>query len=99
MLGRLTAPPDFRMTPNNEAVCRFRIAVPRTKEKSDFFNIVAWDKIAETVSRYFTQGDRILVEGGLRNADYEDKNGVKHYAYEIIANRIEFIELKNREEN
>jgi single-stranded DNA-binding protein len=41
MLGRLTAPPDFRMTPNNEAVCRFRIAVPRTKEKSDFFNIVA----------------------------------------------------------
>lgn len=97
LLGRLTADPELRHTTGtNIPVCRFRLAVERPFQKqgeerqADFFNIVAWRSTAEFVSKYFRKGVRVLVEGSLRNNDYQDSNGIKHYSMEVQAERVYF---------
>ena len=62
--------------------------------QADFFNIVAWRNTAEFISKYFRKGVRVLVEGSLRNNDYEDNQGVRHYSVEIHAERVFFADGK-----
>lgn len=93
--GRLTANPDCRQTQNGISMCRFTIAVDRPykkdKEKeTDFINVTAWRNTADFVARYFTKGKPILVEGSLRNNDYTDQNGVKHYSMCVQADTVNF---------
>ena len=100
LMGRLCADPEFRQTQSNIPVCRFRIAVNRQKDKNgnqeaDFINCTAWRSTAEFVSRYFSKGSMIIIEGQLRNNDYTDNNGVKHYSMEVLAESVEFGESKN----
>lgn len=76
----------------NTAVAKAGIAVnrPFSKDKAvDFFNLVAFGKTAEFMSKYFEKGSRILVEGRLQTSTYE-KDGVKHYATNIIVENVEF---------
>ena len=101
LLGRLTADPELRYTTGaNIPVCRFRLAVERPFQKqgeerqADFFNIVAWRNTAEFISKYFRKGARVLVEGSLRNNDYQDSNGIKHYSMEVQAERVYFADGK-----
>jgi single-strand DNA-binding protein len=101
--GRLVADPELRQTPSNVSVCRFRIAVNRSyKEadgstKADFIQVTSWRAQAEFVSKYFSKGSAIIVRGEMRNADYTDSNGVKHYAMECVADKIEFGESKSKQ--
>ena len=105
LMGRLVADPELRQTPSNISVCRFRIAVDRGytsnsgERQADFISIVAWRQQAEFVSKYFSKGKMIIVEGSLRNADYTDANGVKHYAMEVQADRVSFGESKSASQN
>lgn len=96
LIGRLTRDPELRFIPNSgTAVCRFSMAVNReySKEKeADFFNIVVWGKPAESCANYLKKGRLVAVNGSMRNNNYEDKNGVKHYNIEINAQRVEFLE-------
>lgn len=100
MMGRLTADPELRHTPNNVAVTSFTIAVDRTfakagtERQTDFFDVVAWNKSAEFVSRYFRKGQLVAVQGRMETRSYEDKNGVKRKVYEIIAENVHFAEPK-----
>ena len=99
LMGRLVADPEFRQTTSGIPVCRIRIAVDRPFRKdqerqSDFINITCWRNTAEFVSRYFTKGKMIIVEGSLRNNDYTDNNGVKHYSMEVQADNVSFGESK-----
>ena len=99
LLGRLTNDPELKWTQGGTPYCRFRIAVPRKFAKendvqADFFNIIAWNKLAEFVSQYFRKGERIIAHGEARNADYKDTNGVKHYAIEFLAEKLEFADTK-----
>jgi len=101
LLGRLTADPELRYTSGtNIPVCRFRLAVDRPYQmagedrQADFFNIVAWRNTAEFISKYFRKGVRVLVEGSLRNNDYQDSNGIKHYSVEVQAERVYFADGK-----
>lgn len=96
VIGRLVADPELRATPNGVNVASFRVAVnrPRDKEKSDFFNVVAWRQNAEFISRYFSKGKLIGIEGSLQTRDYTDKEGNKRTAFEIQAERAFFIESK-----
>jgi single-strand DNA-binding protein len=102
LIGRLTRDPELRFIPNSgTAVARFGIAVNReySKEKeADFFNIVVWGKPAENCANYLKKGRLVAINGGLRNNNYEDKNGVKHYNIEVVANRVEFLEWGDRNE-
>jgi single-strand DNA-binding protein len=77
-------------------MCRFSVAVDRgfakqgEERQADFFEVQAWRNSAEFVSRYFSKGQMIHVEGRLQNNNYEDKNGVKHYSQVIVADSVSF---------
>lgn len=100
MQGRLVADPELRHTPNGVAVASFRIAVDRDfKDKSgerqaDFVNVIAWRATAEFVSKFFSKGRMAIVEGKLQSRNYEDKDGNKRYALEVIADNVYFGDSK-----
>lgn len=101
IMGRLCADPDMKQTMSGISVCRIRVAVNRPykkdaeKQESDFINVTCWRQTAEFVARYFSKGKMIIVEGSLRNNDYTDNNGVKHYSMEVLADNVSFGESKN----
>ncbi len=101
LMGRLCADPDFRQTQSGTAVCRIRLAIDRRftnrqtgERETDFINVTCWRQTAEFVSRYFHKGSMAIVEGSLRNNDYTDQNGVKHYSMEVYADNVSFGETK-----
>lgn len=98
LIGRLTADPELRQTQSGVASCRFTIAVNRKFKNengeydADFITCVAWRQTAEFVSRYFSKGKMIAVEGSLRTGSYQDKNypDVKHYTTDVYVDNVEF---------
>ena len=103
-MGRLTADPELRQTQNGVASCRFTVAVNRKfadkntgERQADFITCVAWRQTAEFVSRYFSKGKMIAVEGELRNNNYQDRNhpDVTHYNTEVLVDNVEFTGGKN----
>lgn len=103
IMGRLTRDPEFRQTTSGIPVCRITVAVDRPYQKdkekqADFINCTVWRSSAEFVSRYFSKGSMIIVEGALRNNDYTDKDGVKHYSMDVLAQNVSFGESKSARE-
>lgn len=104
LMGRLTAAPELKQTPNGVSICRFSIAVDRRwakdgdEKKADFFNIVAWRQTAEFVCKYFTKGSAILIDGALQTDSWTDQNGQKHYTTDIVASEVSFCESKKNSE-
>ena len=101
LMGRLTRDPEFRQTTSGVPVCRFSIAINRQfankqtgERETDFVDCVAWKTTAEFISRYFNKGNMILVEGQLRNDNYTDKDGVKHYRMNVLVDNVSFCESK-----
>ena len=96
LMGRLTRDPELKITPSGVSVCSFSIAVDRRfqtkgeEKKTDFFNIVAWRQTGEFVSRYFSKGSMILVEGELQTRQYTNKDGVNVTVTEIVADNVSF---------
>ena len=92
LMGRLTANPDLRQTPNGVSVATFSLAVNRNynRDVTDFINIVAWRQTADFVSRYFTKGQLVVVEGSIQTRSYEDKQGNKRVAFEVVAEQVYF---------
>lgn len=103
IMGRLVADPELRTTPAGVNVCRFRIACDRSyvqqgqERQADFIDIVAWRQQAEFVSKYFQKGSMIAVEGGLQTRQYQDKQGSKRTAVEVVANNISFVSAKRQD--
>ena len=104
MIGRLTADPELRQTQSGVASCRFTVAVNRKfadkntgERQADFITCVSWRQTAEFVSRYFSKGKMIAVEGELRNNNYQDRNhpDVTHYNTEVLVDNVEFTGGKN----
>jgi single-strand DNA-binding protein len=100
LVGRLTAKPELRYTPQNTAYARFTVAVNRSftsadgKREADFINVVAWRKQAETISKYFDKGNLIALEGRLQTGSYDDKDGNKRYTVDVALDNFEFVESK-----
>ncbi len=99
--GRLVADPELRQTNNGTAVASFRLAVDRDyksrdsdKREADFINCVAWRGVAEFVSRYFTKGRMAVIEGRLQVREYNDKDGNRRYATEVVAGSVYFCDKK-----
>lgn len=97
--GRLGGDVELRQTQQGVSVATFTLAVsrPRTKDTTDWINCVAWRQSAEFLSRYTKKGDLIAVAGMLTARKYEDKDGNKRTAYEVVCDRVE--SLQRREEN
>ena len=102
LLGRLVKDPDVKVTTSGKTVCTFTLAVDRPfsgkdgKREADFINIQTWNKTAEIVGNNLSKGQRLLVEGRLQIRSYDGKDGNKHYVTEVIADRVEFIERKEK---
>ncbi len=97
--GRLTADPELRQTQSGISSCRFTVAVNRKyadkdtgERQADFITCVAWRQTAEFVSRYFSKGKMIALEGSLRTGSYQDRNhsDVTHYTTEVYVDAVEF---------
>jgi single-strand DNA-binding protein len=97
--GRITADPELKTTPNGVSVTSFSIAVTRkgTKDdpKTDFINCVAWRGTAEFIQRYFSKGSSICVVGNLQTRTWEDNNGNKRFATEVIVEEASFVDSKS----
>lgn len=97
--GRFTADPELKTTQSGISVTSFSIAVQRRyksgeEPETDFITVVAWRQTAEFVSKYFKKGNLIGVEGSIQTRSYEDKNGNKRTAFEVVANQVHFLESK-----
>ena len=100
--GNLTRDPEIRTTQSGKAYARCGIAVnrPYSKDKDavDFFNLLAWEKTADFIGKYFKKGQRILIEGRLQTSSYE-KDGVKHNAVDIVVDNAEFADSKRQDDS
>ena len=100
LMGRLVADPELRHTPNDIAVSSFTLAVNRnyvksgTERQTDFIDIVVWRSTAEFVSKYFHKGQLVAVQGSIQTRLYQDKDGNKRKAFEIVADNVYFAESK-----
>ena len=97
LLGRLTKDPEIRYA-DKTTVARFNVAVDRRYkheggQTADFPNVVAFGKTAEFIEKYFYKGMKIALEGRLQTGSYE-KDGVKHYKTDVVAEAVEFAESK-----
>ena len=103
IMGRLVADPELRTTPAGHSVCSFRIACDRSyvqqgqERQADFIDIVAWRQQADFVSKYFQKGSMIAIDGSLQTRQYQDKNGSKRTAMEVVANNISFAGAKRQD--
>ena len=96
LMGRLTADPELKYTPSNVAVCSFTIAVDRSyakpgeQRKADFIPIVTWRNTAKFVSKHFMKGQLINVCGSLQTRSWDDSQGNKRFATEVIVEEVNF---------
>ena len=99
-VGRLTADPELKQTQNRISVCSFTLAIdrPGTRDKTDFINFVAWRQTAEFICKYFRKGQKIGIIGYLTSRQYEDKNGNGRTAFEVVVDRAEFVESRQKAE-
>lgn len=100
LIGNLCADPELKQTPNGVSVTSFSIAVGRRKVKdqepqTDFITVVAWRNTAEFICKYFQKGKAILVVGSLQTRTWNDQNGQKRYATEVVAEEAQFVEKKS----
>ena len=100
IMGRLARDPEMRQTTTGKNVASFRIACDRGRRdvngqsQADWLDVVAWDRIAEFICKYFQKGSLIVIDGRLQTRQYQDKNGQNRTAVEIVANNVNFGQSK-----
>jgi single-strand DNA-binding protein len=105
IIGRLGRDPEMRYTPSGRPVTTFSVGTSRSWNTSDgerrteteWFNVVAWSNLAEICKQYLTKGQLVYVEGRLQTRQWDDQQGLRHTATEIVAN--EMIILEDRRES
>ena len=105
LVGHLGADPDMRFTPSGQGVCELRVATSESwndkngqkQERTEWHRIVVWGKRAEVCAKYLAKGRQVFVEGRIQTRNYDDKEGVKRYITEIIANDVQFLGGGNRD--
>jgi single-strand DNA-binding protein len=104
IIGYLGRDPEMRYTPNGKPVAAFPVAVTRSwvkpegerAEKTEWFNVVAWDRLAEICSQYLRQDSPVYVEGRLETRSWESEDGQRHYRTEIVANEVIILDRRSR---
>jgi len=93
LVGNLTRDPEIKYTQSGKGVTKFSLAVnnPRNKEETTFVDIVAWDKLGETCNKYLKKGSNTLVEGRLVIRSYDDKDGNKRKATEVVIDNMQML--------
>lgn len=102
VMGRLVRDPDLRKTASDISVVSFTIAVDRDykngdEREADFLSCVAWRGTADFIARNFSKGRMICVDGSVQTRKYEDKEGNKRTAFEIVAQNVYFADSKRND--
>jgi len=98
LIGRLTRDPELRYTTTGIQVATFTLAVDRqftnrqSEKETDFIDIVVWQKLAETCANYLGKGRLVAVDGRLQTRSYDDKQGIRRKAFEVVANDVRFLD-------
>lgn len=93
-IGRLTRNPELRYTSSNKAVTQIDLVVQNGKDDVTFVPITLFGNIAENVHKYCEKGDQVGFQGSVKNHNWEDNKGNKHYDYTFMANRMSFLQTK-----
>ncbi len=96
IVGHLGRDPEMRYTPSGRPVTTFSVATNRSWTTSDgekrtdteWFNVVAWNKLAEICNQYLVKGQQVYIEGRLQTRRWEDSNGTRHTSVEVVANEM-----------
>lgn len=96
VIGNVGRDPEMRFTPGGQAVTSFSVAVGRrwttpegeARDETEWFNIVAWGKLAETCNQLITKGRKVYIEGRLQTRSWEGQDGQKRYRTEVVANTM-----------
>ena len=103
LIGNLGRDPEMNYTPSGTAVTKFSLAVSRSykvqatgekRDETEWFNIVAWNKLAETCSAYLHKGSKVYIEGRLTQRKYTDRDGIQRTAIDVIASEMEILTPK-----
>ena len=105
LAGRITADPELKQTPSGVSVLRFTLAVNRrfsrsnangeqNEQQTDFITMVAWRQTAEFISKYFRKGRMIALEGSIQTRSWDDQDGKKRYATDVVVSQVYFAESK-----
>ena len=103
IIGRNTKAVELKQTASGTSVVEFSVAVNRAfknangERECDFFNCIAFSKLAETISKYVAKGDQVGVEGRLQTRNYTNREGKKIYVTEIIVENVEFLQTKKEQ--
>jgi single-strand DNA-binding protein len=100
IIGNLGKDPEMRFTANGSAVCNFTVAVSRQfqgadgerREETEWFSVVAWNKLAELCNQYLQKGRRVYIEGRLQTRSWDGQDGQKHYRTEVVAGDVMFLD-------
>jgi len=101
LAGRLTADPELNQTTTGISVTSFTLAVNRKyakdqeQQQTDFISVVAWRQTAEFISRYFKKGSALCITGAIQTRSWQDQQGQKRYATEVIADEAMFVDSKS----
>ena len=101
LIGNLTRDPELSQLPSGVSVCKFGIAVNRNftnangERETDFFNITAWRGLGENCAKYLSKGRKVCVVGNVQIRNYEDKDGNKRTAVDVVAEDIEFLSARS----
>jgi single-strand DNA-binding protein len=100
IIGNVGTDPEMRFTPNGNPVTSFRVATNRVyttltgdrKQETEWFTVVAWNRLAENCNQFLTKGQRVYAEGRLHTRTWDGQDGQKHSRTEIISNRVLFLD-------
>ncbi len=100
IIGNLGSEPEMRFTPNGNPVTSFSVATNRMyttpegerKQETEWFTVVAWNKLAEQCNQFLTKGRLVFAEGRLHTRSWESQDGQKHSRAEVVANRVVFLD-------
>lgn len=105
LCGRMTADPELKQTQSGIPVVSFTLAVNRRyqakgadgaqAQQADFISVVAWRATAEFISRYFRKGSALCITGSIQTRSWQDQQGQKRYATEVVADEAMFVDSKN----
>jgi single-strand DNA-binding protein len=103
LIGNLGKDPDMSYTPAGKAITKFSLAVNRRskdrdtgerKEETTWFNIVAWDQLAETMNTYLHKGSKVYIEGRMTSREFTDKEGIKRTFWDVVASDMQMLDTK-----
>lgn len=105
LIGNLGRDPEMRYTPSGTPVTTFNLASSRTwstpdgerREVTEWFNIVAWRRLAEICNQHLCKGSRVYVEGRLQTRTWDDAEGLRHHRTEVVAHEMIILDGSQRE--